>query len=185
MPRMRTWNDVTMYRVDRNTTYKHIDRLLTQVVDWDLIERYWQDMMQVVLSIQAGKVLPSMLLQKLGVYSRKNNLYKAFSEVGRVERTIFLLEYMSDPTMRRHIRAETTKVESYHHFTDWIAFGGPVLRSGDPVEQEKRIKYRDLVANAVMLHNVVDMTNALYDLQRDGVCITQELGFCRKFSFEV
>jgi TnpA family transposase len=63
---------------------------LTQVVDWDLIERYWQDMMQVVLSIQAGKVLPSMLLQRLGVYSRKNNLYKAFSEVGRVERTIFL-----------------------------------------------------------------------------------------------
>jgi TnpA family transposase len=175
MPRMRTWNDVTFYRVDRNTTYKHIDRLLTQVVDWDLIERYWQDMMQVVLSIQAGKVLPSMLLQRLGVYSRKNNLYKAFSEVGRVERTIFLLEYMSDPAMRQDIRAETTKVESYNKFTDWLAFGGPVIRSGDPVEQEKRIKYRDLVANAVMLHNVMDMTNALRDLQRDGVHITPEL----------
>lgn len=175
MPRMRTWNDVTLYRVDRSTVYKHIDRLLTQVVDWDLIERYWQDMMQVVLSIQAGKVLPSMLLQKLGVYSRKNNLYKAFSEVGRVERTIFLLEYMSDPIMRGHIRAETTKVESYNNFTDWIAFGSPFLRSGDPVEQEKRIKYRDLVANAVMLHNVVDMTNALHDLQRASVYITPEL----------
>jgi TnpA family transposase len=175
MPRMRTWNDVTLYRVDRSTTYQHIDRLLTQVVDWDLIERYWLDMMQVVLSIQAGKVLPSMLLQKLGIYSRKSNLYKAFSEIGRVERTVFLLEYMSDPAMRQHIRAETTKVESYNAFTDWLAFGGPVLRSGDPVEQEKRIKYRDLMANAVMLHNVVDMTNALYDLQREGVCITPEL----------
>lgn len=175
MPRMRTWNDVTFYRVDRSTTYAHMDRLLTQVVDWDLIERYWQDMMQVVLSIQAGKVLPSMLLKKLGVYSRKSNLYKAFSEVGRVERTIFLLEYLSNPAMRQHIRAETTKVESYNNFTDWIAFGGPVLRSGDPVEQEKRIKYRDLVANAVMLHNVVDMTNALYDLKQAGICITPEL----------
>jgi TnpA family transposase len=175
MPRMRTWNDVTLYRVDRSTTYKHIDRLLTQVVDWDLIERYWQDMMQVVLSIQAGKVLPSMLLQKLGVYSRKNNLYKAFSELGRVERTIFLLEYMSDTAMRQHIRAETTKVESYHQFTEWLAFGGPILRSGDPVEQAKRIKYRDLVANVVMLQNVVDMTNVLHDLQRDGVRITPEL----------
>jgi TnpA family transposase len=175
MPRMRTWNDVTLYRVDRRTTYQHIDRLLTQVVDWDLIERYWPDMMQVVLSIQAGKVLPSTLLKKLGVYSRQNHLYQAFSEVGRVERTIFLLEYMSDPAMRQHIRAETTKVESYNYFTDWIAFGGPVIRSGDPVEQEKRIKYRDLVANAVMLHNVVDMTNALYDLQQDGVRITPEV----------
>jgi len=56
MPRMRTWNDVTFYRADRDTSYKHIDALLTQVVDWDLIERHWQDMMQVVLSIQAGQV---------------------------------------------------------------------------------------------------------------------------------
>ena len=67
MPRMRTWNDVTLYRANRMTPYTHIDRLLTQVVDWHLIERHWQDMMQVVLSIQAGKVLPSMLVQRLGV----------------------------------------------------------------------------------------------------------------------
>ena len=80
----------------------------------------------------------------------------------------FLLEYISDPAMRQHIRAETTKIESYHQFTDWIAFGGPVLHSGDPVEQEKRIKYRDLVANAVMLHNVADMTNVLYELRPEG-----------------
>jgi TnpA family transposase len=175
MPRMRTWNDVTFYRVDHLTSYTHIDALFTQVVDWDVIERHWQDMMQVVLSIQAGRVLPSMLLQKLGVYSRKSSLYKAFSELGRVERTLFLLEYMSDANMRQQIRAETTKVESYHQFTDWIAFGGPVLRSGDPVEQEKRIKYRDLVANAVMLHNVVDMTTVLRQLQHEGIRVTPEL----------
>jgi len=82
---------------------------------------------------------------------------------------------MSDADMRQHIRAETTKVESYHHFTDWIAFGGPVLRSGDPVEQEKRIKYRDLVANAVMLHNVVDMTTVLRALQQEGIRVTPEM----------
>jgi TnpA family transposase len=116
-------------------------------------------MMQVVLSIQGGKVLPSMLFQKLGVYSRQSTLYRVFSELGRVERTLFLLRYTYDMAMRQHIRAETTKVESYHLFTDWIAFGEPVLRSGDPVEQEKRIKYRDLVTTAVMLHNVTDMTN--------------------------
>jgi hypothetical protein len=37
---MRIWNDVTFYRVDRETTYKHIDALLTQVVGWELIERH-------------------------------------------------------------------------------------------------------------------------------------------------
>jgi hypothetical protein len=95
LPRMRTWQDVTFYRVDRETTYQYVDALLAQVVDWDLIERHGQEMMQVVLSIQASRVLPSMLLQKLGVYSRRNALYKAFCELGRVERTIFLLESMS------------------------------------------------------------------------------------------
>jgi len=178
LPRMRTWNDVTFYRADPTTTYQHIDALFTQVVDWDLLERHWPDMMQVVLSIQAGHVLPSMLLQKLGVYSRHSSLYKAFSELGRVERTLFLLDYLSNTALRQHIRAETTKVESYHHFTDWIAFGGPVLRSGDPVEQEKRIKYRDVVANAVMLHNVVDMTQVLRTLQQEGIPVTPEMGRC-------
>ena len=114
-------------------------------------------------------------IEKLSVYSRQSTLYRAFSELGRVERTRFLLQYMSDTAMRQHIRAETTKVESYHQFTDWIAFGGPVLRSGDPVEQEKRIKYRDLVANAVMLHNVADMTNVLYELQQEGERVTPEV----------
>jgi TnpA family transposase len=175
MPRMRIWNDVTLYRVDHDTFYKHINALATQVVDWDLIERHWHDMMQVVLSIQTGHVIPSMLLQKLGVYSRQSALYKAFSELGRVERALFLLDHMSNADMRQHIRAETTKVEAYHQFTDWIAFGGSVLRSGDPVEQEKRIKYRDLVANAVMLHNVVDMTHVLRALQQEGICVTPEI----------
>ena len=50
-----------------------------------------------------------------------------------------------------------------------------MLRSGDPVEQEKRIKYRDLVANAVMLHNVADMTNVLYELRQQGEGVTPEV----------
>ena len=46
---------------------------------------------------------------------------------------------------------------------------------GDPVEQEKRIKYMDLVANAVMLQNVADMTGVLHQLAQEGVHITQAM----------
>jgi TnpA family transposase len=175
MPRMRTWNDVTFYRVARATTYTHIDALFTHVVDWDVIERHGHDMRQGVLAMQAGTVLPSLWLQKLGVYRRHSALYKACSALGRVERTLCLLAYMSAPAMRQQIRAETTKVESYHPFTDWLAFGGPGRRTGDPVEQKKRIKYREVVANAVRLPHVVDMTNGLYALQQEGGCITPEV----------
>lgn len=106
--------------------------------------------MQVVLSIQAGKVLPSMLLQKLGVHSRKNKLYQVFRELGRVMRTIFLLEYIGSKPMRKEIRAATTKIESFHSFQDWVSFGGHIITSGDPVEREKRIKYTNLIANIIM-----------------------------------
>lgn len=44
-----------------------------------------------------------------------------------------------------------------------------------PVAQEKRIKYRDLVANAVMTHKLVDMTPVLRKLRREGVCTTPEI----------
>ena len=49
-----------------------------------------------VLSIQAGLVLPLMLLRKLSSYNRKNLLYRAFREIGRVERTLFLLRFIAD-----------------------------------------------------------------------------------------
>jgi TnpA family transposase len=132
-------------------------------------------MMQVVLSIQAGKVLPSMLLRKLGSHNRQNKLYRAFRELGRVERTLFLLRYLSESDFRQSIRAETTKIESYNDFMDWIAFGGPVLKSGDPVEQAKQIKYMNLVANAIMLHNVVDLTEVLNTMASEGYVVTKEL----------
>lgn len=175
MPRMRNWDGVIFYRPDKTQRYRHIDALFTKEIDWDLIATHWQDMMQVVLSIQAGLVLPSMLLRKLGSHNRKSRLARAFRELGRVERTLFLLRYISDPEIRRTIRAETTKIESFNDFLDWITFGGPVIKSGDPVEQEKQLKYATLVANLIMLSNVADMTEALAAMAADGFPVTPEL----------
>src|SRR3989339_289976 len=175
MPQMRNWNDVIFYRPDKQTTYKHIDALFTETVNWELIQTHWQDLMQVVLSIQAGKILPSTLLQKLGVYSHKNKLYQAFRELGRVARTIFLLEYITNKPLRKIIKAETTKIETFNNFGDWISFGGNILTSGDPVEQEKRIKYMNLVANVLMLHNVVDITEVLNTMTLEGYIIRPEM----------
>ncbi len=160
-PRMRTWSDVAFYRPNKKAKYKHIDSLFTKTVDWSLIETHWKDMMQVVLSIQAGKVLPSMLLRKLNNNNRRNKLYRAFRELGRVIRALFLLRYISKADFRQTIRAETIKVESYNDFQDWITFGGQIIKSGDPMEQAKQIKYSNLVANSIMLRNVANITKVL------------------------
>lgn len=89
MPRMRGLGDAVFYRPDRAAHYRHIDDLFSGEIDWALIATHWRDMLQVVLSIQAGSVMPSMLLRKLGSFNRQNRLYRAFRELGRVERTLF------------------------------------------------------------------------------------------------
>ena len=135
-------------------------------------------MIQVALSIQAGRVMPSMLLRKLGTYSRQNLLYRAFRELGRVERTLFLLRFISSVEIRRTIRAETTKIEAFNDFLDWVSFGGPVVKSGDPVEQEKQLKYASLVANTIMLSNVADLTGVLASMAEDKHPVSPGLVAC-------
>jgi hypothetical protein len=75
-------------------------------------------------------------------------------------------------------RAETTKVEAFNDFLDWVSFGGPVVKSGDPVEQQKQLKYASLVANTIMLSNVVDMTGVLASMAEDKHPITPGLVGC-------
>ena len=132
--------------------------------------------MRVVLSIKAGKLLPSTVLRKLGSYSRKNRLYQAFRALGKVIRTIYLLRFISDRALRREVTACTNIVESYHHFLDWLFFGKDgVITDNDPVEQEKRLKYLDLVASAIILQNTVDMTRVIHSLSAEGFKINRRM----------
>ena len=108
-------------------------------------------------------------------HGKASRLYRAFRELGRVERTLFLLHYISSPQTRRSIRAETTKIEAYNEFLGWVSFGGPIIKSGDPVEQEKQLKYAGLVANTIMLSNVADLTTALSSMAEDGHPVTPDL----------
>jgi len=169
MPRIRNWKDLIFYRPSKGTTYDHIDSLFSDAIDWQLIETHWPDLMQVILSIKAGKVLPSTLLRKLTNYSRKNRLYQAFRELGRVVRTEFLLRCLADPAMRDQITAAMNKLESYNDFSQWASFGNEgVLPDKHAYDQEKRVKYTDLVANAVILQNTVDLTQAVWELVAEG-----------------
>jgi TnpA family transposase len=175
MPRIRNWQDLVLYRSSPERTYTHLDALFTDVIDWQLIETHWQDLLQVVLSIKAGKISSAMLLRKLGNDSRKNRLYQAFRELGRVVRTVFLLQYLSDPQLRQQITDRTNKVEAYNGFAKWLFFGGEgIIAENDPEEQEKMIKYNDLVANAVIFHNVIDQSRILTELRAEGFPVAEE-----------
>jgi TnpA family transposase len=48
------------------SSYSHIEPLFGGVIDWGLIERHWQDLVQVVLSIRAGTITAEAILRRLG-----------------------------------------------------------------------------------------------------------------------
>jgi TnpA family transposase len=175
MPRIRNWKDLDFCRPERGLHYQHLDTLFTTTMDWKLIADHLDEMLRVVVSIKAGKLLPSTILRRLGSYSRHNRLYQAFQELGLVVRTEFLLRYLSDIDLRRVIQVAMNKSERFNQFTQWAAFGGKgVVAENERAEQRKRIKYNHLVANCLIFHNVYAMTQALHRLLREGVVAKEE-----------
>jgi TnpA family transposase len=169
MPRIRNWKDLTFFKADKTCTYEHIESIFSDEIDWKLIEIYLPDMLRVALSIKMGKITPSTILKRLSNYSKKNKLYQAFKELGRVERTCFLLQYISDINIRRTIQESTNKSEAFNGFIKWLFFGGEgVIGENNRAEQRKVIKYNHLVANCVIFYNVYNMSMAIEKLIKEG-----------------
>jgi len=164
LPRIRNWKDLNFYRPAAGARYVHIDPLFGEpganTINWRLIETHWADLMQVVISIREGKLSSTLLLRRLGTESHRNNVYKAFRELGRVIRTITLLRFISEPELREQITAATNKAEAYNGFSAWLMF--------DPDEQEKVIKFNSLVADCVIFHTTLDMMVVIRGLISEG-----------------
>src|SRR5260370_13027845 len=77
-------------------------------------EREFGDVIRIAASIQQGTVTASLILRKLGPYPRQNSLALALREVGRIERTLFMLEWLRDPALRRRVTAGLNKGEAHN-----------------------------------------------------------------------
>ena len=174
LPRIRNWKNLKLYRPRANARYRHLDSLFRETVDWKLLRRHWKDWMQLVLSVQAGRIPASTLIRQLSHRSDVNTLSRFAEQLGNVDRTIFLLEWISNQPMRQEVTAMTNKVEGYHSFSKWLRFGGEVVAENDPDEQQKYLRYNDLLASAVILQNVIDMSQIIAELRREGWTITEE-----------
>ncbi len=55
---------------------------------------HWDEILRLATSIRQGTVTASLMLRKLGAYPRQNGLALALRELGRLERSLFTLQYM-------------------------------------------------------------------------------------------
>jgi len=95
---------------------------------------HWDELLRLATSIRTGTVTASAMLRKLSAYPRQNGLALALREVGRLERSIFMLDWLQDIDLRRRTQAGLNKGEA-RNALDLQPVGAPASVSevdGDP-----------------------------------------------------
>ncbi|WP_445482850.1 Tn3 family transposase [Paenochrobactrum pullorum] len=70
----------------------------------------------------AGTVVPRQILRKLAAYPRQNSLALALREVVRLERSIFILDYLDDIDLQRRAQIGLNKGEAHHALKRVVSF---------------------------------------------------------------
>ena len=131
-----------------------IEPLVASRIDTDLIAAHWSDVLRLAASIRTGVVSASAMLERLGSYPRANGLALALREIGRVERTLFTLDWIESPEQRRRATRELNKGEAENALKRAIFFHriGRIRDTGLQA-QGHRASALNLVASAIVLWN--------------------------------
>jgi TnpA family transposase len=101
-PRIRDISDVKLYALSKTTGYENIASILQGKINTNIIRDNYDDVLRLACSIRDGRVSRSLMMSKLGSYARQNTLATALREMGRIEKTIFILDYISNETKTPH-----------------------------------------------------------------------------------
>ena len=71
------------------------------------------------LELKDGHTTASVALRRLAGFRAKNGFYRANRDLGRILKTEFILQYMSEPARRTRIRRGLLKVEQMHALARW------------------------------------------------------------------
>jgi TnpA family transposase len=179
MPRIARWKYLKIYKFS-GESYPHIDAMFTaDEINVDLIAKHLVDMLRVAVSILEGRISPSFILRRLTSGTRKNKLFYAFQELGKVVRSAYLLKYLRKPELRRSVNHATTVSERFNDFIQFVTFGNQgTIAANSRDEQRKIIKYGHLVANILIFMNVHDQSKIMNELIQEGYVITREQAAC-------
>jgi TnpA family transposase len=134
-----------------------------------LIARNWPDILRIAASIAAGAVAPSQILKKLASYPRQNELASALREVGRVERSLFMIDWIMDASLQRRVQIGLNKGEAHHALKRAISFhrrGEIRDRSGEG--QHYRIAGMNLLAAIIIFWNTMNLSEIVDARSRRG-----------------
>ena len=174
-PRIRDLADRRLYIVGARTAYKALDPLIGGTIDSRIIAENWDELLRLAASIKAGTVAPSAILRRLAAYPRQNALAKSLKEIGRLERTLFMLDWISDPALRRRTNAGLNKGEARNALARAVFFHRlGEIRDRTFENQRYRASGLNLAVAAIILWNTVYLGRAVDELRSRGEIVPDE-----------
>ena len=95
-----------LYTFGRAGAWPVFEPFIAGRIDENLITAHWDDVSRLATSVRTGAASASLLLKRLGAYPRQNGLALALREIGRIERTLFMLDWFELPALRRQVTVE-------------------------------------------------------------------------------
>lgn len=169
-PRLRDIADRKLGAIAAPSTYRGIECLIGRTIKTSAIEADWDDIVRIVASIKDGAVAPSVVMRKLAAYKRQNKLDFALAEVGRIERTLFTLDWLEQPGLRRACQAGLNKGEARHTLAAAIYTNRQGRFTDRTLEnQEYRASGLNLLIAAIAYWNTLYLDRAVQHLVATGV----------------
>ena len=176
VPRIRDLPSKRLYVFERSGVPKPLRPLVGGKVNVDLIDRNWADILRVAATMAAGTMRPSQLLRKLAAYPRQNELAAALREVGRIERSLFMIEWTTDPDVRRRALVGLNKGEAHHALKRAINFHQRgELRDRTGEGQHYRVAGLNLLAAIIIYWNTLKLGDAVFARGQAGLEVSDEL----------
>ena len=171
-PRLADAGEARFWRVDRGADYGPLDELASNCVNTRRAEHHWDDMLRIAGSLKLGTIQASELIRSLLKSERPSSLALAIMEVGRINKTIYLLNYVNDEGYRRRILTQLNRTEKRHDLARVICHGRRgEIRKRYREGQEDQLGALGLVTNVVVLWNTIYMQDALNHLKQNGLPI--------------
>jgi TnpA family transposase len=120
--RIRDLGGRKLFVIDKQADYGPLTPLIGGAADLRLVKENWDEVLRLAASLRAGTVPPSVMLKKIGAFPRQNALNKALREIGRIERSIFMADWLLDLELRRRSHGNLNKGESRHALARAVFF---------------------------------------------------------------
>lgn len=164
-PRIRDLGDTKLYISKADASYNAIKPMIGGTLNIKHVRAHWDEILRLATSIKQGTVTASLMLRKLSGYPRQNGLAIALRELGRIERTLFILDWLQSVELRRRVNAGLNKGEARNALSRAVFFYRlGEIRDRSFEQQRYRASGLNLVTAAIVLWNTVYLeraTNAL------------------------